>query len=857
MKYKLYGAILVALVSGAATLVLRTHVPIPAAKTAEGGNVKGDSIRSRSNMTNRSHFTAANSGRATQTLLLNTYGKLPLSFEANHGQTDSQVQFLSRGHGYTVFLASTEAVLVLQGSEGRPRSTSPKPRIAQKFQAHHSLSSAAALKLGIPPLRDSPAQLRHGGASGLVQSELPSSPEPKASTVLRMKLVGANDSPRVAGLEQLPGRSNYFLGKDPKRWRTNVPTYAKVKYDSVYPGVDLVYYGNQGQLEYDFVVAPGANPRDIGLSIQGANRVNVDSQGDLVVDMGSEVVRLHKPIIYQSENSSSEIKNQKLKIDGNFVLHGKNQVGFQVAEYDTSKPLVIDPVLKYSTYLGGSGDDFGGFLDSVAVDPRGNAYIIGQTNSIDFPTTTGALQTTFAGIGDVFFTGDAFVAKLNAAGTALVYSTYLGGTADELGKSIAVDPAGNAYLAGDTFSTDFPTMNPIQAANGGGFDSFLAKLNPAGDALVYSTYLGGSDWDIDPMIDIDPSGNLYAQGFTFSTDFPTTTGAFQATCASCSNGLPDTYVAKLNAAGNALVYSTYLGGSGEDVCGLQIAVDPTGNVYVIGITNSTDFPTTPGAFQTSLVPGSDTHDSFLTKLNRDGTGLVYSTYLGGSDFDFIFGTAVDAVGNAYVTGFTFSNDFPTMNPIQPAYAGGGDAFMAKLNRDGTALVYSTYLGGTDFEQGAGMAVDPAGNAYAVGTTYSTDFPTLNPIQGANAGLGDAFVTQLNASGNALAFSTYLGGSGDDEAGAIVLDSRGNVYIDGLTTSTDFPLLNALQPAFGGGYSDAFVAKIGPGKQVLLTSTGQPGSAPAQSLASSRPGKARTNGAVQDWKRTILKRRAAH
>jgi hypothetical protein len=410
MKYKLYGGILVALLSAAAALVLRTHVPIPAANTAAGGTtVKGDPTRSRSSVTNRPHFATANWSRASQTHLLNTYGKLPLSFEANHGQTDSQVKFLSQGHGYTVFLASTEAVLALHGNEGR--GTSPKARIVEKFQAHHSLLSGAALKLGISPLRDSPVQLRHGEAGGLVQSELPSSPEPKASAVLRMKLVGANPSPQVAGLEKLSGKSNYFLGKDPKKWRTNIPLYAKVKYESVYPGVDLVYYGNQGQLEYDFVVGPGANPRDIALNIQGANRLSVDSRGDLVVDMSGEVVLFHKPMVYQPENPSSENKNGKSKIDGHYVLQGENQVGFQVVEYDTSKPLVIDPVLEYSTYLGGSGDDFGGFLDSVAVDPRGNAYIIGTTNSIDFPTTTGALQTTFGGIGDVFFTGDAFVAS--------------------------------------------------------------------------------------------------------------------------------------------------------------------------------------------------------------------------------------------------------------------------------------------------------------------------------------------------------------------------------------------------------------------------------------------------------------
>src|SRR5439155_23827222 len=291
--------------------------------------------------------------------------------------TGPQVKFLSRGPGYTVFLTSTEAVLTLHRSEGKPGGASPKSRIAEKFLAHRSLSSAAALRLGIQRPKDSPALLRYGQTHSLAQSELPSSPEPKATAALQMKLVGANASPRVAGLEKLNGKSNYFLGKDPTKWRTNVSLYAKVKYDSVYPGVDLVYYGNQGQLEYDFVVAPGADPKAINLEIQGANKVDINSLGDLVVDMGDEEIRFHKPIVYQPENPSSEIQNRKLKIDGHYVLRAENQVGFQVAEYDTSKPLVIDPVLSYSTYLGGSGDDFGvPFLDGVAVDATGNAYVI-------------------------------------------------------------------------------------------------------------------------------------------------------------------------------------------------------------------------------------------------------------------------------------------------------------------------------------------------------------------------------------------------------------------------------------------------------------------------------------------------
>ena len=392
---------LVAVLLFVATFALKTYAPNAAAKKAAVGTlVKADARGTPVSIPyhDRAHSpTLSNTSQESQKRLVKNYGKLPLSFEANRGQTDPQVKFLSRGPGYTVFLTSTEAVLALHGSEGRPTHASPRPRILEKFQAHRSHSSAAALTLGISPLKDSPALLSYRGSRNLAQSELPSSPEPKASAVLRMKLVGANPSPRVAGLNQLPGKSNYFLGKDRNKWRTNVPIYAKVKYESVYPGVDLVYYGNQGQLEYDFVVGPSANPRDIALNIQGANRLNVDGQGDLLVNMSGEVVRFHKPSIYQPEDSGSEIKNAKLQIDGRYVLQGENLVGFQVAEYDASKPLVIDPVLTYSTYLGGTGDDFVfSFLDGIAVDPRGNAYVIGWTNSTDFPTTPGAFETTLA-----------------------------------------------------------------------------------------------------------------------------------------------------------------------------------------------------------------------------------------------------------------------------------------------------------------------------------------------------------------------------------------------------------------------------------------------------------------------------
>ena len=561
---------------------------------------------------------------AIQVRLDQAYGKLPLSFEANQGQTDGRVKFLARTGGSTLFLTSTEAVLVLTKSEARAkrdRFRGPTPDLTQRQKT--------------------------------------------SRTVVRMTLVGANPQPQVAGLEEFPGNVNYFIGNDPTKWRTNVPTYAKVEYRDVYPGVNLVYYGNQRKLEYDFVVAPGADPGAIRLAFEGVDNLTLDTQGNLILHTVGGEIRQQVPIVYQESNGA------RREISGRYVLQGKDGVGFQVAAYDRTKPLVIDPVLVYSTYLGGSGFD-GGL--GIALDASGNAYVTGEISSIDFPTAN-PIQATFGGGSN-----DAFMAKLNAAGSALVYSTYLGGSGDDVTTGIAVDGAGNAYVTGITSSTDFPTVNPLQAAFGGGvFDGFVAKFNATGTALVYSTYLGGS-----------------SAAFT---------------------------------AGDA---------------GLGIAVDGAGNAYVTGRTPSADFPTV-NPLQATF--GGGDADAFMAKLNAAGSALVYSTYLGGSGFEQVFGgIAVDAAGNAYVTGSTTSADFPTANPIQATLTGVEDAFVAKLNAAGLALVYSTYLGGSGFNEPVGIAVDGAGNAYVTGITSSTDFPTVNPLQATfGGGDHDAFVAKLNPS----------------------------------------------------------------------------------------------------------------
>jgi hypothetical protein len=718
--------------------------------------------------------------------LSQAYGKVPLSFEANQGQTEGQVKFLSRGHGYNLYLTSAEAVLILNAPP------SP-PRVAKAGPSPLSVPSATSVV-------DLPGP----------QSQIPN----PQSAVVRMKLVGANPDPTVVGLDDLPGKANYFLGNDPSQWRTNVPTYAKVKHQNVYPGVDLIYYGNQQQLEYDFVVAPGADPNTIRLAFDGVEKLEVDAQGDVVLKTGCEQVHLHKPEVYQ------DINGNRVKVEGSFKVFDsssvtgseQSKVGFEVGEYDVTHPLVIDPVLVYSTYLGGSRDDVGSI---IAVDATGNVYVTGYTNSVDFPTRD-SLRPTFGG-----GPRDAFVMKLNASGSALIYSTYLGGRGDDLGFAVAVDAAGNAYVTGETNSGNFPTVSPLQSGNRGFFDVFVAKLNADGSMLVYSTYLGGLAIEEGFAIAVDAAGNAYVAGGTFSPDFPTRNavqpahgdGAF-------GDNFFDAFVAKLNPRGSALVYSTYLGGNRRDVA-FAIAVDVFGNAYVTGATRSRNFPTMKPLQSDFAGDDGDPFggDAFVAKLSPTGSQIVYSTYLGGAGDDVGISIAVDGGGNAYVTGLTDSTNFPTASPLQSSNRGFSEVFVAKLNVTGSALTYSTYLGGNGDDFGSGIAVDAAGNVHVTGYTTSTNFPTANPLQPTFGGgicpadsMGnlvscfDAFVSKLNPAGSALIYSTYFGGNSHDLGSSIVVDGGGNAYVTGFTSSTNFPMASPLQPMLGGTF-DAFIAKI--------------------------------------------------
>ena len=465
-------------------------------------------------------------------------------------------------------------------------------------------------------------------------------------------------------------------------------------------------------------------------------------------------------------------------------------VGFELGEYDRTRPLIIDPILSYSTYLGGGGDDEG---NSIAVDSSGNLYVIGFTDSTDFPTS-GAAQPRPGGGGQ-----DVFISKLDPSGTQLIYSTYLGGNGQDNGSSIAIDGEGNAYVTGFTGSTNFPVLHPLQPAKAGPVNAFVAKLNPSG-SLIYSTHLGGSVGDYGSSIVVDSSGAAYIAGVATSPDFPTSS-AIQ----SSNRGSADVYVAMLNPSGNRLMFSTFLGGAGDDGA-TSIAIDADKNIYVAGVTSSSNFRTaTP--LQGSR--GGGFFDAFVAKLNAPGTQLLYSTYLGGAGEDRALRIAADAAGNAYVTGDTDSRNFPTTpGAARATSAGGVDAFVAKINARGSALVYSTLLGGAGIDGGTAIAVDSASAAYVTGYTSSSDFPTESPLQPAiGGGSFDAFVAKLSPSGAALEWSTYLGGSGVDAGFGIAADSSGNAYVMGQTDSTNFPTASPLQERNGGGSSDVFLAKI--------------------------------------------------
>jgi len=697
------------------------------------------------------------------------YGSLPMSFEPNRGQTDEQVLFLSRGPGYNLFLTRNESVLVLgKGSLSERRSPSGPARPGHPPDAF------------------------------------------KTPSVVRMRLLDANSDIRVQGANELPGKTNYLRSRDPAKWNTNVEQFARVEYHDVYPGVDLAYYGKgpgqEARLEHDFIVRPGSDPARIKLGFEGVEGMELNASGDLVLKLaeGGELLQ-HAPVIYQ------EYDGTRKTIEGGYVLLASGpseppRLGFQVAEYDRARTLYIDPVLSYSTYLGGSDYDFG---YGITVDTSNCAYITGWSFSAEFPVKK-ARQGANSGEADVF------VAKLNSTGTTLVYSTFIGGSGSDFGTGIAVDGTGAAYVTGYTDSADFPaTTGAISTTFSGTEDAFVFKLNAAGTALTYCTYLGGTAEDRATAIAIDSTGAAYVTGYTLSADFPTAS-AYQAANA----GSKDAFVAKINAAGTTLVYSTYLGGTGEDYAD-AIKVDSSNQAHVAGSTNSADYPTV-NPCQSANAGG---WDAFMATLAADGLSLVYSTYMGGAGDDFARAIAVAADSAspnhvcAYITGTTSSDDYPTAFPAgvtpqgvpyQALIKGNYDSFVTKVDPALTTtatLVYSTYLGGEDFDQGNAIAVDSSNNVYVAGQTWSDSFPVKgSPFQAMLNGLCDGFVSELNSTGSTLVTSSYLGGADSDLVMGLALDSSNNLYVTGYTYSTDYPVVTPIAGHISGG-TDVFVAKI--------------------------------------------------
>lgn len=701
-----------------------------------------------------SKVTAPQSEREVRMRVSEAYGKLPLSFEENRGQANRQVKFLSRGQNYALMLTPAEAVLSLR-TENKTQTQTPATQ----------------------------------------------------SALLRMKLLGANPSPKIAGRDQLPGRSNYLIG-DQSRWHTNIPNYERVQYDQVYPGIDLVYYGNQRRLEYDFVVAPGADANVIRLNFAGAEAVSLAADGSLRLQLKGGEVTQPAPVIYQKNEG-----NERQPVAGGYVLNG-DEITFQIADYDRSRELVIDPQLLYATFYGGSGDDRG---EDIAVDGSGNAYITGFTKSPN-------LQLLNAEDGNLSGTSDAFVLKLNPTGSNVIYATYLGGSGSETADAIAITGDGRACVTGSTGSetiiNDFPTTpGRFQGGVGGGSHVFVTVLAPNGSSLVYSTFFRGFQGEGADGIAVDAANNVYITGNTFSRDLPTK-NAFQRNMAGIGLGR-DAFVAKFNPAlsGNSsLVYSSYLGGTGGDIAGdfgNDIAVTPGGVAFVVGETDATNFPVKS---PTSLSPlqsiNGGGNDAFIAKVSPSGD-LIYATLFGGNDNDSALGVAVDSDERAYVTGFTASSaaTFPLKNAFQPNRIGSAqDGFVAKFNADGTALFYSSFLGGgTISNLGIGIAIDGDGSAYIAGQAVIFNealavngFPASVPNNGGMI----AKIGPSDASGTTVPKLLYLDGFGT-VGNAIDLDARGNVYVCGTNVGSMPTTAGVIQPTSNGGSNDATVAKITP------------------------------------------------
>ena len=711
---------------------------------------------------------AARLGSVQHGQVSSAFDRLPLTFEANQGQTGAQAKFIARGKGYSAFLTAGGMVLSLRPTPG--------------VQANQMADATPT--------------------AGLNQS---------LKTTLQFKLLGANPNPTIIGEDEQRGRVNYFFGKDPKRWHTNVPSYARVRYKNVYPGIDLIYYGNHRQLEYDFAISPGADPRRIQFEITGANQIELDADGNLVLQTGSGELHFESPVVYQESNG------QRVVIDGGYVMNDPTHIRFQVAQYDPVKALVIDPVLVYSTYLGGSGTDQ---LTGIAVDSTGSIYVAGSTDSIDFPLAT--LGSLPMGLSHVL------VAKLDPTGSNLVYADYIGGSNQDSGSALVLDSANEVDITGSTQSTDFPIVNGYQSTLPGYHAAFVTRISADGSSLLYSTYLGGDSWNQSSGIALNSVGEVYVAGYTSSLNFPVA-NAYQLIASPNQGGSYGMYgfVTKFSADGSSLIYSTFLGGNSNipQTCTQGpcwptpfniisgIAVDATDNAYVTGSTNTYNFPTTPGAYLTTDSAPQDALIGFVSKLSSTGS-LDYSTYLYGSSGApvQIASIAVDGSGSAYVTGTAPSDGtFPITSTsiCDPTLFldGCSYAFITKFDPTGSTLLYSTFLGRNNAAFPQAIVLDKNNDAYVLCETWGASFAIPNGIESYTNG-ADLLVAEIDPLASTELFATYLGGSGDEYPSGIAVDSSGNIYIGGQTRSGDFPVTSAaFQSQYGGGQLDAFVLKI--------------------------------------------------
>lgn len=691
---------------------------------------------------------------------------MPVYFVKNSGQYDDSISYYGKGLGHGIFF-SKDAVYLVYNRNLQPNNQT-------------DMSEKTVIT-----------------ANG------------KSLEVVKLIPCGFKQDLKIVSEVELNGKLNYLRGNNQNNWFTDIPIYERVRYQEVYDGVDIVFYGNQTQIEYDVVVKPGADLSKVVLKFEGIESLNKNEQGDLVATLSSGVEIVSKrPHIYQV------INGQKRMLQGDYVVLNntdRHAFSFVVEDYSKDDVLVIDPVLSYSTFIGGSRDDV---ARAIAVDEYGNVYITGWTDSTDI-VTHNALRPFNKGKKDVFVT------KLSSDGKNILFSTYLGGSEDDFSYAIALDKDANIYLSGYTSSQDFPTTDAFDNTYNGKEDAFVVKLSSDGKKILYSTFIGGSNDDRSYGIAVDSSGSAYITGYTLSSNFP-----IQDAFDESYKGKKDVFITKLSPDGKRIIYSTYIGGT-EDEEGYSIAVDSLGSVYVTGYTKSHNYPTKN--------PFQGYHgkmDVFLTKLSPDGRMLVYSTYLGGSEDDFGRAIAIDSVGNAYITGETKSSNFPTKNPLQ-GYLAENDVFVVKLSPDGQNLVFSTYLGGSADEVGRGITVDAFGTAYIIGETNSYDFPIINGYDDkcgtdgrCNGGKDDAFVAIISSDGKNLLYSTFLGGDHFDVGLGIKTDLTGNIYVTGWTASDDFPTLNAFDSKCGlngnckGSYTDVFLTKLGTQHSLIFKKFGK-------------------------------------